>query len=91
MVFTRQKSRAGENLESPPISQPGTNIREVRTPSWTVFTQEQNELFVQQVIQYSQEKEGDELNYHVLDLNESSTECYMKIPIVPFPYFTIMT
>ena len=53
MVFTRQKSRAGANKESPPITHPETNIREVRTPSRTVFTQENNELFFQQVVQYS--------------------------------------
>ena len=51
MLFTRQKSRVGENPESPPTTQPGKNIREVLTPSWTVFTQEQNELFVQRVVQ----------------------------------------
>ena len=78
MVFTRQKSRAGANPESPPRTQPGKNIHEVCTPSWTVFTQEQNELFVQRVLQYSQGKEGDELHYHVLGLNESSTEDGMK-------------
>ena len=42
MVFIRQKERAGENPESIPKTQPGTNICEVRTPSWTVFTQELN-------------------------------------------------
>ena len=45
MVFTRQKSRADANIESPPRTQPEINIREVGTPSRTVFTQEQNELF----------------------------------------------
>ena len=54
MVFTKQKSIAGTNQESPPRNQPETNICEVRTPSQTVFTQEQNELFAQQVVQYSQ-------------------------------------
>ena len=54
MVFTRQKSRAGANLESPERTQPGTDIREVRTPRQTVFTREQNELFFQRVLQYSQ-------------------------------------
>ena len=78
MVFTKQKSRAGENPESPGITQPVTNIREVCTPSRTVFTQEQNNLFIQQVLQYSQEKKSDELHYHVLGLNESSTEDDMK-------------
>ena len=42
MIFTRQKSRAAKNPESPPITQSKQNIREVRTPSHTVFTQEQN-------------------------------------------------
>ena len=46
---------AGENTESPPRTQPEINIHEVRTPSRTVFTQEQNELFIKQVFQYSQE------------------------------------
>ena len=50
MVFTRQKSRAGANPEYPTRTHPETNIHEVRTPSQTVFTQEQNELFVQQVV-----------------------------------------
>ena len=51
MVFTRQKERADANTESPPITHQEINMREVRTPSLTVFTQEQNELFVQQVFQ----------------------------------------
>ena len=58
MVFTRQKSRAGENPESPPRTYPEKNIREVCTPSRKVFTMEHNELFFQQVAQYSQKKEG---------------------------------
>ena len=74
MVFIRKKSRAGANTESPPKTKPETNISEVRTPSQTFFTQENNELFVQQIVQYSQEKEGEDLHYHVLGLNESSTE-----------------
>ena len=45
MVFARQKTRAGANPESPRRNQLEINIREVRTPSHTVFTQEQNELF----------------------------------------------
>ena len=48
MVFNRNKSRAGANTEYNPRTQPGTNIHEVRTPSQTLFTQEQNELFIQQ-------------------------------------------
>ena len=47
MVFTKKKARAGANTESPPRTQPEMNIREVLTPSRTVFTQEQHELFVQ--------------------------------------------
>ena len=45
MIFTRQKTRANKNPESPPRTQLETNIRELRTPSRTVFTQEQKELF----------------------------------------------
>ena len=41
MLFTRQKSRVGENPESPARTQPGTNICEVHTPRRTVFTREQ--------------------------------------------------
>ena len=51
MVFTRKNARAGVNPESPPINQPETNICKVITLSHTVFTQEQNELFVQKVVQ----------------------------------------
>ena len=58
MVFTRQKSIAGANQESPPRTRPEANIREVRTPSQKVFTREHNELFIQRFIQYSQEEEG---------------------------------
>ena len=87
MVFTWQKSRAGENKEIPPRTQPGTNIREVRTTSRTLLTREKNELFIQQVVKYSQEEEGDELHYHVLDLNESSTEDDKKS--LSFPGFSI--
>ena len=54
------------------------NIREVRNPSRTVFTQEQNKLFVQQVVQYYQDLEGEYLHYHVIGLNESSAEDDMK-------------
>ena len=79
MVFTRKKSRAGANIESPARTQPGTNIREVRTPRRTVFTREQNELLIQQVLQYSQEDKGDEFYYHVIGLNDYSTE---GIPIL---------
>ena len=78
MIFTRQKARAGANPESTQRTQPGTNIRELHTPSRTVFTWEQNELFIQRVVQYYQEAEGDEMNYLVLGLNDSSTEDGMK-------------
>ena len=78
MVFTRQKSRAGTNPEYPARTRPGTNIREVPTPRRTVFAREHNELFIQQVLQYYQEEKGDELYYHVLGLNDFSTEDDMK-------------
>ena len=42
MVFTRKKARMGANPEYPARTQPGTNIREVRTPRQTVFTLEKN-------------------------------------------------
>ena len=74
MVFTRKKARADVNPESSLRTHPETNIREVRTPSRTVFTQEQNESFVQKVTHYSQDLEGEVFHYHVLCLNESSTE-----------------
>ena len=51
MVFTRQKSRVGASPEYPARTQPGPNVREVHTSRKTVFTREQNELFIQQVIQ----------------------------------------
>ena len=72
-MFTRQKARAGENPESPTRTQPVTNICEESNPRRKVFTREQNDLFIQQVLQYSQEEKSDELHYHVLGLNESST------------------
>ena len=78
MIFTRLKSRAGADPEYPTRTQPETNIREVYTPSRTFFTLEQNEIFVQQVVQYSQDLEGEYLHYHVLVLNESSTNIDMK-------------
>ena len=78
MVFTRQKARAGENSESPARTHPGTNICEARTFRRTFFTREHNELFIQQVLQYSQEEKGEEFHCIVLVLNESSTEDDMK-------------
>ena len=74
MLLTRQKFRADENPHFTQRTQSETNICEVRTPSWTVFTQEHNELFVQKVVKYSQDLEGEYLHYHVLGLNESSTD-----------------
>ena len=74
MVFTKQKSRAGANTKDPARTQPGTNIREVRTPRRTAFTREHNELLIQRILQYSQEEKGDELHYHVLGLNDSLKE-----------------
>ena len=58
IVFTRKKSRVGVNTEYPPRTHSEKNIREVRTHNRTVFIQEQNELIVQQVVQYSQDFEG---------------------------------
>ena len=73
MVFTRQKARAVANQESCARTHPRKNIREGSNPIQTVFTQEHNDLFIQRVLQYHQEKESDELHSHVLGLNESST------------------
>ena len=78
MVFTLQKSIAGANPESPARTQTGTNIHKGSTPRRTVFTQGNNDLFIQRVLQYSQEKKNDEFHYRILDLNESSTEDDMK-------------
>ena len=72
MAFNRQKSRVGENSESHARNQPGKNICEGNYPRLTVFIQEQNDLFIQQVLQYSQKEKSDELHYHILGLNESS-------------------
>ena len=66
MVFTRQKSRADANPESLRRSQSEINIREVRTPNQIVFTQVNNNLFVQQVVQYSQGKGYCRFSYHPL-------------------------
>ena len=78
MVFIRRKKRASANPESPPRTHPATNIHEVRSPSQTVFTQKQNELFIEKVLQCYQHVAGDELHYIVLGSNESSTEEDMK-------------
>ena len=73
MVYTRRKERADTNPESPPIIQRAINILEVPTPSRTVFTPEQNELFVQHVFQDAQGLEGEVLYYHIPGFNESAT------------------
>ena len=78
MVFTRKKAWTGANPESPARTQPVTNIHKERNPRQTVFTREHNDLFIQRVLQYYQEKKSDEFHYHVLGLNESSTENDMK-------------
>ena len=78
MVYTRLKSRADTNPESPPIIQHEINIPEVPTHTRTVFTQEQNELFIQQVVRDAQGLEGEVFHYRVLGLNEYSTEDDMK-------------
>ena len=78
MVFSRQKARADANLESSTRNQTEVNIREVCTPSRTVFAQEENELFAQTVLKYSHDLEGEVLHYYVLYLNESSIEDDLK-------------
>ena len=82
MVFTRQKSIADANPESPAINYHEINLREVQTPSRKFFTQEQNELLIQQFVQYAQSLEGEVLYYHILGLNEYSTKDDLKNPIV---------
>ena len=78
MVFIRKKARAGANPETSARTQLGKNIREGINPIRTVFTREQNDLFIQRVLQYYKEKRSDELHYHVLGLNESPIEDDMK-------------
>ena len=78
MVYTRQKAIVDANPRSPPIIQHKINIREVPNPSRTVFTPEQNELFVQRVVQDSHGLKGEVLHYHILGLNESATEDDLK-------------
>ena len=82
IVFNGQKERADANQESSPRTHQEINIREVRTPSQIVFTQENIVLFVQQAVQYSQDLEGEDLHYHVIGLNESSTEDDLKNSII---------
>ena len=62
MIFTRQKERESANPESPPRTHPATNMSELRTTSRTVFTQKQNELFIEQVLQCSQDVAGELIN-----------------------------
>ena len=78
MVYTRLKSRAYTNPESPPRIHHKINIPEVPNPSRTVFTSEQNELFIQRVFQDAQGLEGGVLYYHILGFNNSATEDYLK-------------
>ena len=82
MVYTRQKARADVNPGYLPINHHKINIREVQTISWTVFTQYQNELFVQQVVQDTQGLEDEVFHYHDICLNEYSIKDYMKNPLV---------
>ena len=91
MVFTGQKSRVDANPESSPKTQPVINIHELRTPSHKVFTQEQNELFVHQILQYSQDLEGEIMHYYVLFFNESPTEDYFKTFIVNWLFDLTLT
>ena len=74
MIYTRLKVRADANPESPPRIQHKINIREVPTPSKTVFTPEHYELLVQRVVQDYQGLEGEALYYHIIGLHESTTE-----------------
>ena len=78
IVFTRQEARTGDNPESPQRIKHGIKIREVPTTSRKVFTTEQNELFIQRVVQDAQGLEGEVLYYHILGLNESATENDLK-------------
>ena len=86
MVFTRQKSRAGANPESPARTHPGTNICEGSNPRRKVFTREHNDLLFQRLVQYYQERKSDELHYHVLGLNDSSTDYDTK---KAYPYLDL--
>ena len=67
------KSKNSANPESLPRIQHEINIPEVPTTSQTVFTPEQNELFVQRLVQDAQVLEGKVFYYHILGLNESAT------------------
>ena len=50
------------------------NAKAGENPSKTVFSKEQNDLFIQKVQEYSLYAKGEILNLFVLGLNESSTE-----------------
>ena len=50
------------------------NAKAVANPSKTVFSKEQNDLFIQKVQEYYLYAKGEILNIFVLGLNESSTE-----------------
>ena len=73
-VINQTKIKSGCKSRSPVRTQPGKNIREGSNPRRPFFTREQNDLFVQLVLQYSQKKKIDELHYHVLGLDKSLTE-----------------
>ena len=91
MVFTRQKAIGDANPESPPRTHHEINIREVQTPSRTVFAQEQAELLVQQVFKDAQVLESEFLYYHVIALNESSKEDDLKKPILNWIFDITLT
>ena len=74
----QEKARAGANTESPAKYLRVKYIHEILTHRRTVFTWEYNELFIQRVLQYSEDKKGDELHYRVLGLNNYSTEYDME-------------
>ena len=54
------------------------NAKADANPSKSVFSKEQNDLFIQNVHEYSQDATGEKLNLFVRGLNESSTEADMK-------------
>ena len=78
MVYTRKTTRADASPEYPPRNQHKINIREVQTPSLTVITPEQNELFVQKVVQDNQSLQVEVLYYYILGFNEYETENDLK-------------
>ena len=68
-VTPNNTDRADANPKYNPRIQHKINKPEVPTPSRTVFTPEQNELFVQRIVQDTQGLEGKMLYYHILGLN----------------------